>query len=154
MPNFVTFMAQMRDLFDSVDPGWQITLTLPSSYWYIRGFDIKQLEDSVDWFKMMTYDVHGVWDEDIRFTGPYLKGHTNISEIEDGLDLLWRNKINHDKVVMGYGLYGRGFHIKDSNCHTPPNCEFDGPSLPGSCTNTAGILSYSGKSRPEKVSCS
>ncbi|OAA77046.1 Chitinase II [Akanthomyces lecanii RCEF 1005] len=143
MPNFVTFMSQMRDMFDSVDPGWQITLTLPSSYWYMRGFDIKQLEEYVDWFNMMTYDIHGVWDEGIRFTGPYLKGHTNISEIEDGLDLLWRNKINHDKVVMGYGFYGRGFHIKDPNCHTPPNCEFDGPSLPGSCTDTAGILSYS-----------
>ncbi|KAM3447483.1 hypothetical protein MY3296_008663 [Beauveria thailandica] len=140
--NFVLFMSQLRDMFDSVDPGWQITLTLPSSYWYMRGFDIKRLEKYVDWFNMMTYDIHGVWDKEIRFTGPYLKGHTNKTEIEDGLDLLWRNKIDFNKVVMGYGFYGRGFHIKDPNCHTPPNCEFDGPSLPGSCTDTGGILSY------------
>jgi len=144
--NFVILCANIKKAFNSVDPGWQLTITLPSSYWYLRGFDIKRLEEHVDWFNVMTYDIHGTWDKKLKFTGPYLKGHTNTTEIEDGLDLLWRNGISPSNVVMGYGFYGRGFVMEDNSCTSPPNCRFSDPSLPGSCTNEAGILSYSGQS--------
>lgn len=39
-----------------------VTLTLPSSYWYLKGFDIVNLEPNVDWFNFMSYDIHGTWD--------------------------------------------------------------------------------------------
>jgi chitinase len=29
----------------------------PASYWYLRGFDIIHLEQYVDWFNVMTYDI-------------------------------------------------------------------------------------------------
>lgn len=29
----------------------------PASYWYLRGFDIVHLEQYVDWFNIMTYDI-------------------------------------------------------------------------------------------------
>lgn len=141
--NFVLLCSNIRDAFDSYDAGWQLTITLPNSYWYLRGFDIKRLEEYVDWFNVMTYDIHGIWDQKNIWTGPYLKGHTNLVEIETGLDLLWRNGITADKVVMGYGFYGRGFTMTDSNCHEPPDCTFDGPGYAGDCTNEPGILSYS-----------
>ncbi|KAI0439807.1 hypothetical protein F4803DRAFT_568057 [Xylaria telfairii] len=140
--NLVLLVAEIRDAFNSYDPGWEITMTLPSSYWYLRGFKIKTLEDHVDWFNVMTYDIHGLWDQKNVWTGPFLKGHTNLTEIEDGLDLLWRNGISSDKVVMGYGFYGRGFTMTDPQCSKPPSCTFDGPSFPGDCTDEAGILSY------------
>ncbi|KPM43205.1 hypothetical protein AK830_g3330 [Neonectria ditissima] len=141
--NFVLLCSEIREAFDSVDPGWQLTLTLPSSYWYLKGFDIQRLEKYVNWFNVMSYDIHGLWDKTIKWTGPYLKGHTNLTEIEEGLDLLWRNGISSSKVVMGYGFYGRGFTMKDPNCNKPPSCKFSGASFPGDCTNEAGILSYS-----------
>ena len=144
--NLVLLASEIREAFGSYDPGWQLTLTLPASYWYLKGFDIKRLEEHVDWFNVMTYDIHGVWDQGNIWTGPYLKGHTNITEIEDGLDLLWRNHISPDKVVMGYGFYGRGFTMTDVSCSTPPSCTFDGPGFAGDCTNEPGILSYNGKS--------
>ncbi|OAF98482.1 uncharacterized protein CC84DRAFT_1075110, partial [Paraphaeosphaeria sporulosa] len=144
--NLVLLASEIREAFDTYDPGWQLTLTLPASYWYLKGFDIKRLEEHVDWFNVMTYDIHGLWDQGNIWTGPYLKGHTNITEIEDGLDLLWRNHISPDKVVMGYGFYGRGFTMTDVSCSTPPSCTFDGPGFAGDCTNEPGILSYNGKS--------
>ncbi|EHL01782.1 putative endochitinase [Glarea lozoyensis 74030] len=105
--NFVTLVSEIRAKFDSIDPGWELTMTLPASYWYLRGFNVKGLVKYVNWFNVMTYDIHGLWDQKNVWTGPFLKGHTNITEIEDGLDLLWRNGITPDKVVMGYGFYGR-----------------------------------------------
>ncbi|KAF2818198.1 hypothetical protein CC86DRAFT_435113 [Ophiobolus disseminans] len=143
--NFVLLCADIREAFDSYDPGWQLTLTLPASYWYLKGFDIKRLEKYVDWFNVMTYDIHGLWDQHNIWTGPFLKGHTNITEIEDGLDLLWRNDVSSKKVVMGFGFYGRGFTMEDMSCSTPPSCTFSGPGFAGDCTNEPGILSYNGK---------
>lgn len=95
----------------------------------------------------MTYDIHGIWDQGNIWTGAFLKGHTNLTEIEDGFDLLWRNSISSDKVVMGYGFYGRGFTMSDPQCSKPPSCMFDGPSFAGDCTGEPGILSYSGESK-------
>lgn len=38
-----------------VDKG--LSITLPASYWYLRGFDIVNLEQYVDFFNIMTYDI-------------------------------------------------------------------------------------------------
>lgn len=31
-------------------------MTLPTSYWYLQHFDLKNIAPSVDWFNFMTYD--------------------------------------------------------------------------------------------------
>lgn len=56
--NFVTFMKELRSAAGKLG----VTLTLPSSYWYLKGFDIVNLEPEVDWFNFMSYDIHGTWD--------------------------------------------------------------------------------------------
>jgi chitinase len=60
--NFVQFMKELRSAFETLG----VTATLPSSYWYLQGFDVKNLQDSVDWFNVMTYDIHGTWDGENR----------------------------------------------------------------------------------------
>jgi len=48
-----------------------------------------------------------VWDETVNSIGPYAFAHTNMTEIEMGLNLLWRNNINPERVTLGLGFYGR-----------------------------------------------
>lgn len=141
--NFVVFVSRMRERFDEENPGWEITMTLPASYWYLRGFDVKSLQEYVTYFNMMTYDFHGIWDKHNEWTGPYLKGHTNLTQAEMGLDLLWRNDVKPEKVVMGFGFYGRSFTMADATCHDPnAGCKFTTAGRPGDCSGTAGILIY------------
>jgi len=142
--NYVQLLADIRQRFSRTDPGWQVTLTLPSSYWYLRGFDLNGMQKYVDWFNVMTYDIHGLWDQKNLWTGPYLLGHTNLTEIELGLDLLWKNGIKPDKVVMGFGFYGRSFTMADPSCSVP-GCTFSSAGIAGDCTGEPGILSYSGE---------
>ncbi|KAJ5165549.1 uncharacterized protein N7500_007379 [Penicillium coprophilum] len=133
----------MREAFDRENPGWEISATIPTSYWYLRGFDVKGIQKYLDYLNLMSYDLHGMWDQNIKFTGPYLEGHTDISQIELGLDLLWRNDIDPSNVVFGFAFYGRSFTIKDSSCFKPDRkCEFSDGGIAGSCTDTTGILSY------------
>ncbi|KAL8852650.1 MAG: hypothetical protein Q9221_002410 [Calogaya cf. arnoldii] len=140
--NFVLLMAEIREAFDAANPAWESTLTVPTSYWYLRGFDVTRLQDHVDWFNVMSYDLHGIWDKHNEFTGPYLLGHTNLTEIEQGLDLLWRNGVAANKVVMGFAFYGRSFTMSSPAC-SKPGCTFSTFGQPGTCTGEGGILSYS-----------
>lgn len=38
--SFVMLVSDMRQDFDAINPGWEITRTLPSSYWYMQNFDL------------------------------------------------------------------------------------------------------------------
>ena len=89
----------------------------------------------------MAYDLHGIWDAQSKFVGPYIAPHTNITEIDLGLDLLWRSGVDPAKVVMGQGWYGRSFTLKDPSCNKPDGvCEFSGGAKAGPCSDAAGIL--------------
>lgn len=111
----------------------------------------------------MSYDIHGVvseylerkiphhadllqWDGDSPYTQRVVNPHTNLTEISEGLDLLWRNKIDPSKVALGLGFYGRSFTLSDPSCNTP-GCPFagdgggSGGGNPGKCTQVSGTLS-------------
>lgn len=142
--NFVSLVKELRTAFGS-NKG--VTCTLPSSFWYLQGFDVASMQDYVNWFNFMSYDIHGTWDSTSKFTGPYIRPHTNWTEISQGLDLLWRAGVTPDKVTLGLGWYGRSFTLTDETCVTPNGvCMFSAGGDPGPCTQSAGTLSNAGKS--------
>lgn len=74
------------------------------------------------------------------YTQQVINPHTNLTEIQQGLDLLWRNNIPSNKVVLGIGFYGRSFTLSDPSCNKP-GCAFSSGAKPGNCTKTSGVLS-------------
>ncbi|KAI0890230.1 chitotriosidase-1 [Annulohypoxylon maeteangense] len=139
--NFVKLLETLRKTFQASARGdYGLTFTIPTSYWYLRWFDVPGLLEYADWANMMSYDLHGVWDEHNPI-GSIVQSHTNLTEIKLAADLLWRNNVPPGKVVLGIGFYGRSFQLKDSKCSTP-GCQFKGPADEGSCTKSAGTLAY------------
>jgi chitinase len=137
--NFVSLLQEMRSAFGTK---YGISATIPSSFWYMQHFDIKSMQNYLDWFNVMSYDIHGVWDSTNKFTGPYILPHTNLTEITNGLSLLWRAGVTPDKVVLGLGWYGRSFTLTNPSCLTPNGiCTFSSGGNPGQCTASAGTLS-------------
>lgn len=55
--NFVLLMSEIQQAFQAANPGWEATVTLPTSYWYLRGFDVNGLQKYVSWFNLMSYDL-------------------------------------------------------------------------------------------------
>ncbi|KAK2742693.1 hypothetical protein FQN57_005148 [Myotisia sp. PD_48] len=137
--NFPKFMNNLKRALQSTGGRDTLTLTLPASFWYLQHFDIGKLQKAVDYFNIMSYDLHGVWDKGNKWTGEFLNAHTNLTEIELALDLLWRNKIDPEKVVLGLGFYGRAFTVESTSC-TRPGCRFVSASNAGRCSSEAGIL--------------
>ncbi|RAH47433.1 chitinase [Aspergillus brunneoviolaceus CBS 621.78] len=135
--NYPKFLANLKKALQTYKYG--LSITLPTSYWYLQHFDITSIEPSVDWFNFMSYDLHGTWDIGDQWTGPYLDAQTNLTEIKTALDLLWRNNISPSKVNMGMAFYGRTFTLVDPSC-SEPGCAYASAGDAGTCSNSAGIL--------------
>ncbi|QRW14045.1 chitinase [Ceratobasidium sp. AG-Ba] len=140
--NLNSLVKEFRAAIDSSGSGFGLTMTTPSSYYYLRHFDVAEIAKWIDWFNHMTYDLHGVWDKDSKFLGPSVNSHSNLTEIDISMDLFWRNNVPPSKIAMGLGFYGRSFQLASGSC-TKPGCKFTGPAKAGACTGAAGILSYS-----------
>jgi hypothetical protein len=51
--NYLTWLSNLRAAFTAAGHSWGITITLPSSFWYLQNFDVVKLEPVVDWFNML-----------------------------------------------------------------------------------------------------
>jgi len=136
--NFVSLCREMQIAFGS---RYGLTVTLPTSYWYLQHFDINSMQQYVSWFNVMAYDLHGTWDSPNVYEGPYIRPHTNLTEIDQGMQLLWRAGVSPSKVVMGMGWYGRSFTLSSSSCNQPNGvCQFSSGGNAGPCSTASGIL--------------
>lgn len=121
--NFPAFLKKLKAALKVTSGRDGVSITLPASLWYLQHFDIAEIQKHVDFMNMMTYDFHGTWDMGNKWVGPYLNAHTNLTEVDQGLDLLWRNDIDPSKVVLGLAFYGRAFTVADASC-TSPGCVY------------------------------
>ncbi|TLD14866.1 hypothetical protein PspLS_10880, partial [Pyricularia sp. CBS 133598] len=88
--NFTKLLREMRKAFDGMAGGHkEITFTAPTSYWYLRHFDIKASAEAADAVNVMAYDLHGIWDANNPI-GPTVLAHSNLTEINLALNLFWR----------------------------------------------------------------
>ncbi|KAK5651931.1 hypothetical protein OQA88_11473 [Cercophora sp. LCS_1] len=122
--NYLLLCQDIKRHFDDKGLRWGISFTAPASYWYMKHFDIKGMADTVGFVNLMTYDMHGSWDDRSPWIGSRIYSHTNITEIELVLSLLWRNGVPADQVNLG------------------PGCNFTAGGRKGPCTGAEGYLSY------------
>ncbi|KOS20761.1 Endochitinase [Escovopsis weberi] len=115
--NLVTVCRKLRKRLKAAGKDGP-SVTLPATYKLLRGFNVRALQEHVEWFNFMAYD----FQMDMR------------------LDLLWRNDVEPDKVVLGLAFYGRSFTMSDPEC-LAAGCEFRDAGRPGRCTRSPGFLS-------------
>lgn len=139
--NFVLLLSDMRAYFDEKKPDWGISFTAPTSYWYLRWFPIDQMYQYVNWINLMSYDLHGSWDSPETWIGSFVYAHTNLTEIDQALNLFWRNGVPANKINLGIGFYGRSYTLSDVSCDVP-GCAFARAGTAGTCTGEGGVLSY------------
>ncbi|KAK3938836.1 glycoside hydrolase superfamily [Diplogelasinospora grovesii] len=145
--NYAAFLGLVRSHLPSDK---SLSIAIPASYWYLKGFHpILQFEGAVSYYVYMTYDLHGQWDYNNKFSNPgcpngnCLRSHINKTEIEYALAMATKAGIASTRIVPGLALYGRAFQMTDPSC-TGVNCTFTGPQSgapPGRCSQTAGYLS-------------
>ena len=135
--NYIELLRDMRALYNS---NLRISVVLPAQYEYLKNMDVKGMENLVDWFTLLSFDLHRPWDQWIDGLGNKIKSHTDLAEVEYALELVKKSGVNPYKITMGTANYGRGYTVKDPKCKYY-GCEFTGPSKAGSCTKEDGLLS-------------
>ncbi|GLA31699.1 hypothetical protein AnigIFM63326_010379 [Aspergillus niger] len=58
-PNYLSFLKLVRA---ALPDDKSVSIAAPASYWYLKGFPIKDIGSVVDYIIYMTYDLHGQWD--------------------------------------------------------------------------------------------
>ena len=115
-------------------------MAVPLSNWYLRHFNLPGLLEHVDWFNIMSYNIHGVWDAEMPSLGLYIQLHTNIIEIKSGIEMFHKNGIPSEKLVLGLAAYGCTWTLEDPMC-SDSGCVFVAAGEPGPCTSMLGIMS-------------
>ncbi|KGO58768.1 Glycoside hydrolase, superfamily [Penicillium expansum] len=144
--NYLAFLAVLKNLL----PDKEITIAAPASYWYLKGFPIKDMAELVDYVIYMTYDLHGQWDSHNQWsqegcpTGACLRSDVNITETEGALSMITKAGVPSNQVVVGVTSYGRSFAMAEAGCYGP-DCTYlgsadDSQATPGKCTQSAGYI--------------
>lgn len=142
---YLQFLKEVRDKLSSDKT---LSIAAPSSYWYLKGFPIKNISSVVDYIVYMTYDLHGQWDynspwsDDSCNDGSCLRPHVNYTETVNSLSMITKAGVPNSKIVAGIASYGRSFGMADPACFGP-GCKFTGPestAMPGRCTQTPGYI--------------
>jgi len=140
------FLAVLRS---KLSPSRSISIAAPASYWYLRGFPISSIGSIVDYIIYMTYDLHGQWDYENKWSssgcplGNCLRSHVNGTETGNALSMITKAGVPSNKVVVGVSSYGRSFRMTTPGC-TGPMCTYTGKesgATKGRCTDTAGYIS-------------
>ncbi|KAJ5827672.1 Glycoside hydrolase superfamily [Penicillium robsamsonii] len=145
--NYLKFLKMVKK---QLPKGKSLSVAMPASYWYLRGFDpIPDFADVVDYVIYMTYDLHGQWDYDNSWAidgcpdGNCLRSHVNVTEARMSMSMIQKAGMPAEKVVVGVASYGRSFKMTKEGC-SGPMCTYTGPksgARKGRCTDTAGYLS-------------
>lgn len=144
--NYLEFLKVVKSRL----PDQTVSIAAPASYWYLRGFPIKEIGEVVDYIIYMTYDLHGRWDYGKKWTTPgcpegnCLRSHVNITETTNSLAMITKAGVPAKKIFAGISSYGRSFHMSQAGC-TDSMCQYTGSATEsdaakGPCTNTGGYI--------------
>jgi chitinase len=68
----------MQEMKDAMGDRYILTFTAPTSYWYLRHFDIKKSAEIADWINLMSYDLHGYVSLHDYLVSPNAKPNQNM----------------------------------------------------------------------------
>jgi GH18 family chitinase len=143
--NYLGFLVLLKNLLS----GKSLSIAAPASYWYLKGFPIKQMAPILDYIVYMTYDLHGQWDYSNKWSDPgcpggsCLRSDINVTETINALVMITKAGVPSNKVIVGVTSYGRAYGMTTPGCWTEM-CTFQGPASTaeaGSCTGTPGYIS-------------
>uniref|UniRef100_A0A2C9JWJ7 Uncharacterized protein n=1 Tax=Biomphalaria glabrata TaxID=6526 RepID=A0A2C9JWJ7_BIOGL len=81
------------------------------------GYDVKTLNKYVDFFNLMSYDLHGSWSPIIGHHAPLIGGEKWMDakgdslSVEQSVNLWLKLGADPNKLVMGLALYGKTFKL-------------------------------------------
>lgn len=117
--NYTLLLKDLRAALDKqgaeLGRKYELTVALPAAQSKLeKGIELKELFETVDFANMMTYDLHGAWDDHSSHqTGLYTNPADTYADsgysVDDCVTYLLDQNIPSDKIVIGAAFYSRGW---------------------------------------------
>ena len=96
--NFTLLMKQIRDTLKAYNKDLLVTAAIPAGTWITSRFDLANLNEVLDLFYIMTYDLDD---------GMNCNHLSSLSDAKDAVSFFIKNKVAKEKLVIGSAFYGR-----------------------------------------------
>ncbi|EFX87590.1 hypothetical protein DAPPUDRAFT_306550 [Daphnia pulex] len=143
--NFALLVEEMSAVFQPRN--WLLTAAVPAATFRINeGYDVPRLAKSLDFINVMTYDLHGTWDNYADHHAPLRKRPFDSGATQnlhsDGALSYWISKgAPARKIIFGIPFYGRNFRLANPN-NSKPKAPIAGAGTVGPFTKEAGFVAY------------
>ncbi|XP_069124716.1 probable chitinase 10 isoform X2 [Argopecten irradians] len=150
--NFVELVKKTRELFDSDaqstgKPRLILSAATGAGKEKIEtAYDFPQLIQYLDMINLMTYDLHGAFDDHTGHNSPLKAGPMDTGN-DTTLNVEWaaheyvKRGVPKSMLNIGMPLYGRSFTLK-STSNTGVNAPVSGGGTAGRYTGESGFLAY------------
>jgi chitinase len=127
MANFDLLIQAIRTAFNSKNSAWLISIATSPDNWGAQWLDYPVLNNYVDFYNDMTYDMHGSWNGTMGYNAPLYQGNYSEDNLCDQTCMdyvLTTRAVPAEKVNMGIPFYGQYFpgsnvlFYKCGNCST------------------------------------
>ncbi|KAL9180409.1 hypothetical protein ACHAXT_008379 [Thalassiosira profunda] len=130
--NYPLLVKAIREEMDASGMEYLLTIAIPANPQKLKeGFDLRELSKHVDWFHLMSYDIHGSWDD-------VAGSNTDMAYIANTIEnLILSQGVSPEQLVFGMASYGRSMQLTDPECKTV-GCPIDGAGIEG-CSGEMGF---------------
>lgn len=104
--NYMTFMRELRAALDELGEGYLLTAAIPGGNWATSNYDVKGLDEVLDYLHLMTYDLHNP-SATSHHTPLYSGGYAANGSVDSAVGNFTRAGFPKEKLVAGAAFYGR-----------------------------------------------
>jgi len=143
------FVLLLKELNQKLSPkGILLTIAVAAAESSANiSYNVQSITRYVDFILLMTYDLHGPWDDSIGLNAPLYESDADQTASEKQLNVnasvhYWlRSGAPKNKLIMGMPLYGRTFTLRDAT-QTNVGSSHTGPGAAGVYTGEPGFIGY------------
>src|SRR5699024_8908440 len=124
--NFPLLLKKVREKLDEQgekdDVHYLLTIAGAANTGFIENTQIERSQDYLDYVQVMTYDIHGSWEEVTGFNAPLLDGDGQTWSVDMAIQAYLDAGVPADKIVMGVPFYGDKYNVtsnKNNGLHQP-----------------------------------
>jgi len=121
--NFALLVEEMSKVFRPRN--WLLSAAVPPSIDRIDdGYDVARLSKAFDFINVMTYDMHGEWENYVDHHAPFKARPFDVGNTLnlhcDGALSLWINQgADPKKIIFGIPFYSKSFTLANPNDNQP-----------------------------------
>lgn len=144
--NHARWLEELRQEFDR--QGLLLSAAVASAEFSAGvSYDIPRVSAALHFVNIMTYDMHGAWDNYCGLNAPLYKGPADVTDIQQQLNVntsihYWLSQgAPKEKLIMGIPLYGRSFTLANAG-ENYVGAAVNGPGTAGPYSREPGVLGY------------